>query len=148
MRHLALPKPGDWRQLCILLSRLQARGLDMKRPLWEAYVIEGLSGVDGLPKNSFAIMIKIHHAAIDGISGAEIMTAIHNLTDEVEPPLVEDEWQGRTRAIGLVRLVPCLPAQSAAAGKVFRDREPPGTGGDPRQSRKRRAPSRPAQADG
>ena len=94
VRHLALPKPGDWRQFCILLARLQARGLDMKRPLWEAYVIEGLNGVEGLPENSFAIMLKIHHSAIDGISGAEIVTAIHSLTSEVEPPLVVDGWEG------------------------------------------------------
>ena len=94
VRHIALPKPGDWRQLCILLARLQSRGLDMKRPLWEAYVIEGLSGVQGLPDNSFAIMLKIHHAAIDGISGAEIITAIHSLTDEIEPPEVADSWEG------------------------------------------------------
>jgi WS/DGAT/MGAT family acyltransferase len=94
VRHLALPKPGDWRQFCILLARLQARGLDMKRPLWEAYVIEGLNKVEGLPENSFAIMIKIHHAAIDGISGAEIITAIHSLTDEETPPLVADNWTG------------------------------------------------------
>jgi len=94
VRHLALPKPGDWRQFCILLARLQARGLDMKRPLWEAYVIEGLSGVEGLPPNSFAIMLKVHHAAIDGVSGAEIIAAIHSLTDEVAPPLLADPWQG------------------------------------------------------
>jgi len=94
VRHLALPKPGDWRQFCILLSRLQARGLDMRRPLWEAYVIEGLSGVEGLPENSFAIMLKIHHAAIDGVSGAEILTAIHSLGDEIAPPQVDDPWQG------------------------------------------------------
>lgn len=94
VRHLALPKPGDWRQFCILLARLQSRGLDMKRPLWEAYVIEGLNRVEGLPENSFAIMLKIHHAAIDGISGAEIVAAIHSLTDEIAPPLVEDTWQG------------------------------------------------------
>jgi diacylglycerol O-acyltransferase len=94
VRHLALPKPGDWRQFCILLARLQARGLDMKRPLWEAYVIEGLNGVEGLPDNSFAIMLKIHHSAIDGISGAEIVTAIHSLTNEVAPPLVADGWAG------------------------------------------------------
>ena len=43
VRHIALPKPGDWRQFCILLARLHARGLDMRRPLWEAYVIEGLA---------------------------------------------------------------------------------------------------------
>ena len=97
VRHLALPKPGDWRQFCILLARLQARGLDMKRPLWEAYVIEGLNKVEGLPENSFAIMIKIHHAAIDGISGAEIITAIHSLTNEETPPLVADDWTGEDR---------------------------------------------------
>lgn len=94
VRHLALPKPGDWRQFCILLARLQSRGLDMKRPLWEAYVIEGLNRVEGLPENSFAIMLKIHHSAIDGISGAEIVAAIHSLTDEIAPPLVEDSWRG------------------------------------------------------
>jgi WS/DGAT/MGAT family acyltransferase len=94
VRHIALPKPGDWRQFCILLARLQARGLDMKRPLWEAYVIEGLNKVEGLPENSFALMLKIHHAAIDGVSGAEIITAIHSLTSEVEPPVVPDDWSG------------------------------------------------------
>ncbi|MEZ5502055.1 MAG: wax ester/triacylglycerol synthase family O-acyltransferase [Halioglobus sp.] len=96
VRHLALPKPGDWRQFCILLARLQSRGLDMKRPLWEAYVIEGLNRVEGLPENSFAIMLKIHHSAIDGISGAEIVTAIHSLTDEVAPPPVVDTWKGES----------------------------------------------------
>ncbi len=95
VRHLALPKPGDWRQFCILLSRLQARGLDMKRPLWEAYVIEGLNKVQGLPENSFAIMLKIHHAAIDGISGAEIVTAIHSLSSDIAPPVV-DTWRGES----------------------------------------------------
>ena len=94
VRHLALPKPGDWRQFCILLARLQSRGLDMKRPLWEAYVIEGLNRVEGLPENSFAIMLKIHHSAIDGISGAEIVAALHSLTNEIAPPLVEDLWRG------------------------------------------------------
>lgn len=94
VRHIALPKPGDWRQLCILLARLQSRGLDMTRPLWEAYVIEGLNDVEGLPNNSFAIMLKVHHAAIDGVSGAEIVTALHSLTNEVEPPEVADSWQG------------------------------------------------------
>ena len=96
VRHIALPKPGDWRQLCILLARLHARGLDMRRPLWEAYVIEGLNGVEGLPPNSFAIMLKVHHAAIDGVSAAEIITAIHSDSPEIEPatPGEPDHWQG------------------------------------------------------
>jgi WS/DGAT/MGAT family acyltransferase len=101
VRHIALPKPGDWRQFCILMARLQSLGLDMKRPLWEAYVIEGLNEVEGLPANSFAIMLKIHHSAIDGISGAEIVTAIHSLTDELQPPLVADDWEGENEPSGL-----------------------------------------------
>jgi diacylglycerol O-acyltransferase / wax synthase len=100
VRHIALPKPGDWRQFCILLARLQSRGLDMKRPLWEAYVIEGLNKVEGLPANSFAIMLKIHHSAIDGISGAEIITAIHSLNDEISPPVI-DTWKGESEPSAL-----------------------------------------------
>ncbi len=96
VRHIALPQPGDWRQLCILMSRLHARGLDMRRPLWEAYVIEGLNEVEGLPPNSFAIMLKIHHSAIDGVSGAEIITAIHSLTPDAPLPEPNDDWQGES----------------------------------------------------
>ncbi|QFU75161.1 wax ester/triacylglycerol synthase family O-acyltransferase [Halioglobus maricola] len=96
VRHIALPKPGDWRQFCILLSRLQSRGLDMRRPLWEAYVIEGLNDVEGLPDNSFALMLKVHHAAIDGVSGAEIITAIHSLSAELDTAPIVDDWEGET----------------------------------------------------
>jgi diacylglycerol O-acyltransferase / wax synthase len=84
IRHLALPKPGDWRQLCILISRLHARPLDRNRPLWEVYVIEGLDHVEGVPKNSFAVFSKTHHAAIDGTSGMEITAAIHDLSPDCQ----------------------------------------------------------------
>jgi len=92
VRHIALPKPGDWRQLCIQTARLHARPLDTNRPLWEAYVIEGLDNVEGVPAGSFALVTKIHHAAIDGISGAEMAAAIHDASpeDTVEPP--ETDW--------------------------------------------------------
>ena len=49
MRHIALPKPGDWRQFCIQVSRIHARPLDLDRPLWEIYVIEGLDSLLDLP---------------------------------------------------------------------------------------------------
>ena len=93
IRHIALPKPGDWRQLCIQTARLHARPLDTSRPLWEAYVIEGLDNVEGVPEGSFALVTKFHHAAIDGVSGAEISAAIHDVTaeDTVEPP--EKDWR-------------------------------------------------------
>jgi WS/DGAT/MGAT family acyltransferase len=92
VRHIALPKPGDWRQLCIQVARLHARPLDLGKPLWEMYVIEGLDDVDGLPAGSFAILTKIHHAAIDGVSGVEMTAALHDLQPEgvVVPP--EKPW--------------------------------------------------------
>jgi WS/DGAT/MGAT family acyltransferase len=92
VRHIALPKPGDWRQLCIQVARIHARPLDLAKPLWEMYVIEGLDEVEDLPPGSFAIMSKIHHAAIDGVSGMEIVSAIHDLEPDAEPPRVEDRW--------------------------------------------------------
>lgn len=82
IRHIALPKPGDWRQLCILVSRLHARPLDRAHPLWEVYIIEGLDNVEGYPKGCFAVFSKTHHAAIDGQSGVEITSALHDLTPD------------------------------------------------------------------
>ena len=56
VRHIALPAPGDWRQFCIQASRIHARALDLNRPLWEIYVIEGLDAFIDLPKGSFALL--------------------------------------------------------------------------------------------
>ena len=87
VRHIALPHPGDWRQLCILVSRLNSRPIDFSRPLWEAYIIEGLDNVEGLPKGSFAIMVKTHHAIVDGSSGQGVFGALHDLTPDGQASL-------------------------------------------------------------
>jgi WS/DGAT/MGAT family acyltransferase len=93
VRHIALPKPGDWRQLCIQVARLLARPLDLSHPPWEAYVIEGLDNVAGLPTGSFAIFTKVHHAAVDGVAGVEILNVIHDLEpDSPPPPEPDKEW--------------------------------------------------------
>ena len=82
VRHIALPYPGDWRQLCIQVARIHSRPLDRSKPLWEAYVIEGLDNIAGVPKGSFAFYTKFHHAAIDGEGGTEVMRAIHSFSVE------------------------------------------------------------------
>lgn len=79
LRHIALPEPGDWRQLCIQVARLHARPLDMSRPLWEAYIIEGLDNIPDLPAGSFAVYTKMHHSLVDGAGGASFMSALHDL---------------------------------------------------------------------
>ncbi|RLQ22276.1 wax ester/triacylglycerol synthase family O-acyltransferase [Seongchinamella sediminis] len=94
VRHIALPKPGDWRQLCIQVSRLHSRPLDMSRPVWEMYVIEGLDNVDFLPGGAFAIMTKVHHVALDGVAAAELTMAIH----DTEPYPDKERRQRRWRA--------------------------------------------------
>ncbi|MDH4165224.1 MAG: wax ester/triacylglycerol synthase family O-acyltransferase [Gammaproteobacteria bacterium] len=87
VRHIALPKPGDWRQFCIQASRIHARPLDLSKPLWELYLVEGLDAFLDLPPDSFAILAKVHHAAIDVRGGAEITTLLHDTT--ALPPLPE-----------------------------------------------------------
>ena len=67
VREIALPAPGNQRQLAELVARLIGRRLDRARPLWETYVIHGLR--DG----AVAVLTKMHHAAMDGVSGGEVL---------------------------------------------------------------------------
>ncbi len=85
MSHLALPRPGDWREFCLLVSRLIARPLDMTRPLWELYMIDGLDAVEHFPKNSFAVVLKGHHSVLDGQAYRAIMGTL-NSPDAAEAP--------------------------------------------------------------
>jgi WS/DGAT/MGAT family acyltransferase len=92
VRHIALPQPGDWRQLCIQVARLHSRPLDMSRPLWEAYIIEGLDRIPDLPSGSFAVYTKIHHSLVDGAGSQSFITAIHDLEPSPSPgPVPADQ---------------------------------------------------------
>ncbi len=84
VRHSALPKPGKMEDLLELASRLHSRLLDRERPLWEFHLIEGLEG------NKFALYMKMHHAAIDGMGGIELMEACFGLSasDDLRAPWV------------------------------------------------------------
>lgn len=85
VRHISLPKPGDWRQLMIQVARIHSREIDRSRPLWEAYVIGGLDNIKGIKKGSFALYVKTHHAGIDGQAGAQLINSLHSLTPEIPP---------------------------------------------------------------
>jgi diacylglycerol O-acyltransferase / wax synthase len=76
VREIALPRPGSDAQLTEQVSRLHARPLDRTRPLWEIYLITGLA------KRRVAVYTKIHHAAVDGVSGAELLTLLLDLSPD------------------------------------------------------------------
>jgi diacylglycerol O-acyltransferase len=81
VREIALPKPGTDKQLAEQVARIMSRPLDRERPLWELYVI------DGLQSGQAAVLTKIHHAVVDGLSGAEILGLLLDLSPEGrEPP--------------------------------------------------------------
>ena len=93
VRHIALPAPGDWRQLCIQVARLHSRPMDLSKPLWEFIIVEGLDNIEGLPKGCFALVSKVHHAAIDGMSGVEMSAAVHDLSPDKSNRYDEVEWK-------------------------------------------------------
>ena len=74
--HARLPEPGDWRQFCIQVARHFSRPMDMNRPLWDIYILEGLDRIPGIAPGSYAMLTRIHHAAIDGASAAQMFVAL------------------------------------------------------------------------
>ena len=94
VRHIGLPQPGDWRQLCIQIARLFARQIDLRRPPWEITVIEGLNSVPGVPKGSFAMALKLHHCAVDGMASVQMIAALHDLAaDSPRPAGPDSPWR-------------------------------------------------------
>ena len=137
VRHLSLPKPGDWRQLCIQIARLHARSLDLTRALWQCYLIEGLEYFPDCPEGSFALYIKIHHSLLDGDFGQRFVDALHDSepvlfaglqgragtaddapsSDNGLPPVWEGaQWVGKSL---MQRVKSALPVARALAGTAW-----------------------------
>lgn len=76
VRHTALPSPGSEQQLKDLAGRIMSQQLDREKPLWEMWFAEGLEG------GRFAMISKIHHCMVDGVSGVGLMTALLNTSAE------------------------------------------------------------------
>lgn len=80
VRHTALPRPGSEEQLKRLSSRIMQQHLDRARPLWEIWVVEGLD------KERFALVTKVHHCMVDGVSGVDLMKVLMSLSPDAPPP--------------------------------------------------------------
>src|SRR4051794_5906897 len=86
VRELALPAPGSDAQLAEQVARIVSRPLDRAKPLWELYLISDLES------GHTAMLTKIHHALIDGMSGAEIMGLLLDLEPEGREVTTPDRW--------------------------------------------------------
>jgi len=109
VRELALPAPGDERQLAEQVARIASRALDRSRPLWELYLMSSLEG------GRMALMVKFHHAALDGVAGAELLTTLLDPTstppapppvEPWDPPAIPNDLQMWVRGVAGVSLQP------------------------------------------
>ena len=88
VRHTALPAPGGEAELRLLVGRVMSQQLDRSKPLWEIWMVEGLGG------GRWAMVSKVHHCLVDGVSGTELLSVILDLSPDVPAPL-EDDWEPR-----------------------------------------------------
>jgi WS/DGAT/MGAT family acyltransferase len=87
VRHAAVPKPGRALQLHHLAGKIYAQPLDRSRPLWEAWLLEGIEA------GRWAILSKVHHCMVDGIGGTDLMTEVFDLRPDSGLPVRPPVWQ-------------------------------------------------------
>jgi WS/DGAT/MGAT family acyltransferase len=88
VRRVALPAPGGDQQLAELMARVMSQRLDRERPLWEYWVIEGLA------QGRWALISKVHHCMVDGVSGTDLYRVIFDFSPEPSPPATDDRSAG------------------------------------------------------
>ncbi|MDA8016959.1 MAG: wax ester/triacylglycerol synthase family O-acyltransferase [Thermoanaerobaculia bacterium] len=86
LQKTQLPAPSGRKELRALVNYEFARTLDRDRPLWQILFVENVDSLDQFEKGSVALITRVHHAAIDGISGAEIMAALYDPAPDPPPP--------------------------------------------------------------
>lgn len=84
VRHSALPSPGSDEDLRRLMGRLMSQELDRNRPLWEAWVVEGLAG------DRWALISKVHHCMVDGVAGVDLVSLVLDHDRQPSPPIADD----------------------------------------------------------
>lgn len=86
LHRIALPAPGGRTELAAICGHIASRPLDRSKPVWEMWVIEGIAGTDARAGGPIALMIKVHHAAVDGVSAANLLNQLCTLEPDAAPP--------------------------------------------------------------
>jgi len=86
VRHTALPAPGSIEELRLLAGRIFSQRLDRSKPLWEIWLVQGLSD------NRFALITKTHHAMVDGVSGVDLATVLFDLGPVPQTVAPDEPW--------------------------------------------------------
>jgi WS/DGAT/MGAT family acyltransferase len=106
VRHTAVPRPGGDAQLMALAGRVFAQPLDRRHPLWEVWLVEGLS------HGRFAMLLKAHHAMVDGVAGMALLAALLRLEPSDDDPPPPAPWTPRP-APGAASLAAALVTDTA-----------------------------------
>jgi diacylglycerol O-acyltransferase len=115
VRHTALPRPGGNAELKRLAGRVFSQALDRSRPLWELWLVEGLS------EGRFAVLSKTHHALVDGISGVDIATVLFDTSPEPLPVAApEHDWVARPLPTPAQLLADALLERATVPAEVVR----------------------------
>src|SRR5215469_3079532 len=114
LRSTALPAPGGDEQLSNLMARVMSQRLDRDYPLWEYWLVEGLS------EGRWALISKVHHCMVDGISGTDLYRVIFDLSPDPAPPVADDriappEPSALSLAVGAAVDMVVLPVREASA---------------------------------
>ena len=91
--RVKLASPGGMQKLMGLASSIWGEVLDRERPLWEMTFVEGLDNISGIAEGSYALITRVHHAAVDGKAGGEMMSALMDLSPEIRQMKGEDPWE-------------------------------------------------------
>ncbi len=90
INRVALPKPQNWHEFHRLVGQFHAQPLDRAKPLWQVLLVEGLDGLEGIPRGATAIFFKIHHAVMDGKSALRLASSLHSLSPEPGSPALAE----------------------------------------------------------
>lgn len=92
LHRIGLPGPGGRVELAEICGHIASLTLDRSRPLWEMWIIENVDGTDAHDGGKLAVLTKVHHAGVDGVTGANLMSQLCTTEPDAPPPTRSTAW--------------------------------------------------------